>query len=92
MTSHTLLLANRDPLLNRAVLAHDVAAPVEPAMAAVGFSLLDDVVSAAAAEGATAVDAGASAVTLSPGRTREVHIRIFFAEVRGTLVVQKVQC
>lgn len=92
MTTHTILLANCDPLLNSAVLAHDVAAPVEAAMTAVGSSLLDDVVSATAAEGATTVDAGASTITLSPGRTREVHIRIFFAEVRGTLVVQKVQC
>jgi hypothetical protein len=87
-----MLLANCNPLLNGAVLTDDVTAPMEATMATVGSSLLDDVVPATAAEGATTVDAGASAITLSPGCTREVHIRISFTEVRRTLVVQKVQC
>jgi hypothetical protein len=91
MTTHTMLLANCNPLLDCAVLANDVTAPVEATMAPVGSSLLDDVVTATAAEGATTVDTGASAITLSPGCTREVHVRISFAEVRGTLVVKKVQ-
>jgi hypothetical protein len=92
MATHTTLLANCNPLLNGTVLTDYVTTPVEATMAAVGSSLLDDIVAATTAEGTTTVDAGASTITLPPGRAREVHIRISFAEVRGTLVVQKLQC
>jgi hypothetical protein len=76
-----MLFADCDPLLNGAVLTDDIAAPVEAAVAAVGSSLLDDVVSATAAQGATAVDAGARAVALPPSRAGEVHTGVSLAEV-----------
>jgi hypothetical protein len=50
MTTHTMLLANCNPLLNGAVLADDVAAPMEATMTTVSSSLLDDIVPATAAE------------------------------------------
>jgi len=87
-----MLFAHCDPFLSRAVLAHDVAAPVEAAVAAVSPSLLDDVVTATAAQRAAAVYRRASAITLSSNRAREVDTGISLAEVRGTLVVEKVQC
>ena len=90
--THAVLLANSNPLLDGAVLADDVAAPVEATMAAVSSSLLDDVVSATAAEGTTAVNTRASAVTLSSSRAREVNTRISLTEVRGALIVEEIQC
>lgn len=87
-----MLFAHRDPLLSGTVLADDVTTPVEAAVTAVGSALLDDVVSATAAEGATAVEASASAVTLSSGCAREVHAGVPLAEVGRTLVVEEVQC
>lgn len=92
MATHAMLLADCNPLLSGAVLTVYVTAPMEATVAAVGSSLLDDVVSTTTAEGATTVDAATGTIALSPCRTREVHMRIPFAEVRGTLVVQEVQC
>jgi hypothetical protein len=92
MATHTMLLADCNPLFNGAVLTVDVTAPMEAAVAAIGSSLLDDIVSTTTTEGATTVDATAGTIALSPCRTREVHFRIPFAEVRRTLVVEEVQC
>lgn len=90
--THAVLFADCNPLLDCAVLADDVAAPVEATVAAVSPPLLDDVVSPTAAEGTAAVNARASAVTLSSSRAREVNTRISLAEVRGTLIVEEIQC
>jgi hypothetical protein len=87
-----MLLADCNPLLNGAVLTVNVTAPMEATVTAVGSSLLDDVVATATAERATAVYAAAGAVALPPCRAREVHVRISFAEVRGALVIQEIQC
>jgi len=87
-----VLFANSNPLLEGAVLADDVAAPVEATVAAVCSSLLDDVVSATAAQGTTTVNTRASAVALSPSRTRKVDTRVSLAEVRGALIVEEIQC
>lgn len=87
-----VLFANCNPLLDGAILADDVAAPVESTVAAVCSSLLDDVVSATAAQGTTTVNARASAVALSSSCAREVNTRVSLAEVRGALIVEEIQC
>ena len=92
MATQAVLFANGNPLLDGAVLADDVAAPVEATVTAFSSSLFDDVVSATAAQGTTAVNTRASAVTLSSSRAREVNTRVSLAEVRGSLIVQEIQC
>jgi len=87
-----VLFANSNPLLDGAVLADDVAAPVEATVAAVCSSLLDDVISATAAQGTTTINARASAIALSSSRARKVNTSVSLAEVRGALIVEEIQC
>lgn len=67
------LLAHVHPLGEAALLAQHVAAPVEAAVAALAARLLQDVVSAAAAQRAAAVRAVAGLVAQASLRARRVH-------------------
>lgn len=67
------LLAHVDPLREAALLAQHIAAPVEPAVAALAVRLFQDVVSAAAAQRAAAVCAEAGLVAYPSLRPCRVH-------------------
>lgn len=83
------LLAHVDPLGEAALLAQHVAAPVEPAVAALAVRLFQDVVPAAAAQRAAAVCARAALVAYPSLRARRVHGRVALTEVRGLLKVHQ---
>lgn len=72
-----------------ALLAEHVAAPVEPAVAALALGLFQDVVSAAAAQRAAAVCAVAGFVAYPSLRTRRVHGGVALAEIWGFLKVHQ---
>lgn len=80
-------LADRDPLLHRAVLTLHEAAPVKLAAAPLGPSLPYYVVTPAAAQVGTAVAAGAGLVTPATDGAGYVGCRVPFAEVGRLLVI-----
>lgn len=83
------LLAHVDPLGEAALLAQYVAAPVEAAVAALAARLLQDVVSAAAAQRAAAVRAVAGLVAQAPLRAWRVHRWVPLAKVGRLLEVDQ---
>lgn len=83
------LLAHVDPLRETALLAEHVAAPVEPAVAALAVRLFQDVVSAAAAQRAAAVRALAGFVAYPSLRARRVHGGVELTEIWGLLEVHQ---
>lgn len=82
--------ADTDPLCYPALLAHHVAAPVEPAVASFAACLLQDVVSAATAEAFTAVHALAGLIAYSALRPSRVRPGVPLTEVRRLFKVDKV--
>lgn len=84
-----LSLADTNPLVYPAFLTHDVAAPVELAVAAFASCLLQDVVSSPTTQALAVVHALACLVadaTLRPGR---VWLDVLFAEIWWLLEVDK---
>lgn len=62
-------LAHSDPIVGSAVLARDVTAPDELAVAPVGAPSSDDIVAPAAAKRTATIDTPAAPVAHPPGRT-----------------------
>ena len=83
------LLAHVDPLCETALLTQHVAAPVEPAVAALAACLFQDIVSAAAAKRAAAVCAVAGFVTDASLCARRVYRCIPLTEIRRLLKVHQ---
>lgn len=85
----TRSLANGDPLLDGAVLALHVAAPVKLAPASLGASLPDDVVASPAAQRRATVARLAGFVAPATGGAGYVHGQVPLAEVWRFLVVEE---
>lgn len=84
-----VLFANRDPLLHRAILTLDEAAPVKLALASLRSSLSYHVVTPAAAQTRASITAGAGLVAPATGGSGDVGRRVPFAKVGRFLVVEE---